>query len=117
MVLPIFRQAMAVVAVLSTITMVASGGLANGPPSARPVDPRKFIAKVDADHDGRISMTEWRMQGLPARNFHRLDRNHDGFINLGELRAKTPPVMDASHDGKTSAREMQFGKSPGRPQS
>lgn len=87
-----------------------SGAFANGPPSPSPINGKKLLAKMDADRDGRISSTEWRLQSMPVANFRKLDRNHDGFVTLKELVAKPPKTLDASRDGKLSTREMTFGK-------
>ncbi|MFV0923490.1 hypothetical protein ACR720_14450 [Sphingomonas parapaucimobilis] len=86
------------------------GAFANGPPSTSPINAKKLLAKMDADRDGRISSTEWRLQSMPVANFKKLDRNHDGFVTLGELAAKPPKTLDASHDEQLSPREMTFGK-------
>ncbi|WP_103095420.1 hypothetical protein [Novosphingobium guangzhouense] len=87
-----------------------TGAFANGPPSPSPINGKSLLAKMDADRDGRISSTEWRLQSMPMANFRKLDRNHDGFVTLKELVAKPPKTLDASRDGKLSPREMTFGK-------
>ena len=92
----------------------ASPAFANGPPSSSPVRVGSLIEKMDADRDGRISGTEWRMQGMPLLNFRKLDRNRDGFVSRRELLARPPLALDATRDGMLSPREMTFGKAAGK---
>lgn len=94
--------------------MAETVATANGPPSRKPVEPHRLIAKVDADRDGRVSRTEWRMQGMPVANFRRLDRDRNGFLTLRELKARPPAVLDATRDGRLSPREMTFGRAATR---
>ncbi|MFS0850679.1 hypothetical protein AB3M93_14610 [Novosphingobium panipatense] len=88
----------------------AAPAVANGPPSSSPIKARTLMAKMDADRDGRISSTEWRLQSMPQANFEELDRDRDGTVTLRELATSPPAGLDASGDGKLSAREMTFGK-------
>lgn len=92
------------------VSICASGAIANGPPSTSPVNAKRFITKVDADRDGRVSATEWRMQSMPLKNFRKLDRDRDGYVSVRELAGRPPAALDATKDGKLSAREMTFGK-------
>lgn len=96
---------------LPFMVMFASSAIANGPPSSSPIKARKLMEKIDADRDGRISLTEWRLQSMPQANFESLDRDKNGIVTLRELRAPPPPALDATRDGKLSPREMTFGKS------
>ena len=61
---------------------------ASPPPSASPVAPAvqagRFEA-MDADHNGRVSLEEWR--NFQEREFRRLDANDDGVITREELNA------------------------------
>ncbi len=56
------------------------------------------LMRMDADHDGRISLAEWTAwrgshpgrgggQADPTRSFARLDFNHDGYITPDEIAA------------------------------
>jgi Ca2+-binding EF-hand superfamily protein len=56
--------------------------------------PEEILKKLDTNHDGKISLDEWkaspRSRKDPARAqemFNKLDANHDGFITLDELKA------------------------------
>lgn len=92
------------------VAISAHTALANGPPSSYPIKAQRFMAKVDADQDKRISLAEWRMQSLPKANFTKLDRDRNGFITIREMAASPPPSLDATRDGKLSARELKFSK-------
>ena len=96
------------------LAISAPTAFGNGPPYSSPIEARKLLAKVDADQDRRISLAEWRMQSLPKANFKKLDRNRNGFITFRELAAFPPSTLDATRDGKLSARELKFGKAAAR---
>jgi Ca2+-binding EF-hand superfamily protein len=68
--------------------------------------PEKMMGKLDTNHDGKISLEEWktspRRQKDPARaaeKFNKLDTNHDGFISLDELKA-LPFLSGREHGGR-----------------
>lgn len=53
------------------------------------------IARVDEDHDGRISRDEWRRYGGEADLFARYDADRNGFLDVAEFRAmffETDPI-------------------------
>lgn len=90
--------------------MAVSASAANGPPSKSPIEARQFIEKVDADLDGRISLTEWSLQGLPEDNYRLLDEDADGLISFEELTATPPVALDATRDGELYPRELLLGR-------
>lgn len=50
----------------------------------------KHFQKQDADHDGRISLTEFQHRGDPAKRakrFRKLDLNQDGYLSFDEFEA------------------------------
>ena len=56
---------------------------------------RAVMARVDGDHDGRISREEWLRHGGEEGLFTQHDTNHDGFLDLDEFRTMfltTDPV-------------------------
>ncbi|MET0330425.1 MAG: hypothetical protein ABW154_03250 [Dyella sp.] len=94
------------------------------PPLARPQDtprtPADYLARMDRDHDGRVSQAEY-VDYLSA-GFRRLDRNADGVLEPQELpgghvRAVTLAQwqatlrrqfdrLDHNHDGYLDAHEL-----------
>lgn len=51
-----------------------------------PAEFSTWLAKLDADHDGQISLQEWRAGGRPLQLFQEMDRNQDGFLTAEEAR-------------------------------
>jgi Ca2+-binding EF-hand superfamily protein len=44
-----------------------------------------WFQQLDTDHDGQISLYEWRMAGKPLQEFAHYDRNDDGFLTAEEV--------------------------------
>jgi Ca2+-binding EF-hand superfamily protein len=79
-----------------------------------------YLSRMDADHDGRISLAEY--QDWLSYAFDAMDRNHDGTLAVDELPGgKGKPVtraeyrarlaatfnkQDANRDGSLDAREL-----------
>ncbi len=81
---------------------------------------RARTMRMDADHDGRISLAEWTAWrashpgregaagGDPNRGFQRTDLNQDGYITPDEIDAASArrfARMDANHDGVVTPDE------------
>lgn len=49
----------------------------------------RLFQVMDADHNGRVTLEEWR--AFHEREFRRLDKNDDGVLTLEEMNAP-PPV-------------------------
>ncbi|UAK23722.1 EF-hand domain-containing protein [Sphingomonas nostoxanthinifaciens] len=43
--------------------------------------------KADTDHDGALSLAEWKAMGRRERGFNFIDANHDGKVTPDEIRA------------------------------
>jgi Ca2+-binding EF-hand superfamily protein len=85
-----------------------------------PRTPADYLARMDRDHDGRVSRAEY-VDYLSA-GFRRLDRNGDGLLTPDELpggRGRAVPLtqwqatlgrqfdkLDRDHDGYLDAREL-----------
>ena len=79
-----------------------------------------YLTRMDADHDGRVSLVEY--QDWLSYAFDAMDRDHDGTLVPGELPggrgaavtrishrerlANTFRKQDANHDGFLDAREL-----------
>ena len=79
-----------------------------------------YLARMDADHDGRIALVEY--QDWLSYAFDAMDRNHDGLLSPAELpggrgqpvtrsehRARLAAAFDRqdrNHDGFLDAREL-----------
>ena len=79
-----------------------------------------YLAKMDSDGDGRVSLLEY--QDWLSYAFDRMDRNHDGVLNADEQPGgKGKPItreayraqlaerfrkQDVNHDGYLSAKEL-----------
>ncbi|MCE9650535.1 MAG: EF-hand domain-containing protein [Parvibaculum sp.] len=81
----------------------------------------QMMAKIDTDHDGKISSAEWKA-ATDAR-FSRTDTNGDGFVSPDEMKAAAEKRQaarkdrseqmfkraDADGDGKLSKAEYEAG--------
>ncbi|MFT3897396.1 MAG: hypothetical protein QM719_06835 [Thermomonas sp.] len=79
-----------------------------------------YLARMDADHDGRVSLVEY--QDWLSYAFDAMDRDHDGILSPSEQPGgKGAPItreqhrariaerfrrQDANHDGYLNAREL-----------
>jgi Ca2+-binding EF-hand superfamily protein len=62
--------------------------------------PRWFY-DLDTDHDGQISLAEWRKAGRSLEEFQRYDLNGDGLITAEEVRrARQNPVRPTKQAGR-----------------
>lgn len=66
-----------------------------------------WFAQYDKDHDGQISLYEWRLAGESLEKFAQIDRDDDGFLTVEEvlryqkLAQQSPP---ASNEQTASAQ-------------
>ena len=90
------------------------------PSQAQVRESRDYLLRMDADHDGRVSLVEY--QDWLSYAFDAMDRDHDGTLVPGELPggrgtavtriahrdrlADTFRKQDANHDGFLDAREL-----------
>lgn len=88
--------------------------------SAQVVDAAGYLAQMDTDHDGRVSLPEY--QDWLSYAFDAMDLNHDGVLSTNELPGgRGPPVSRTQHrarladafhrqdrngDGRLDAREL-----------
>jgi Ca2+-binding EF-hand superfamily protein len=65
--------------------LVATPAFAGGGSIAEHVD--KVMARLDTDHDGRISLKEAQAKPRFASHFARIDTDKDGYVTPAELTA------------------------------
>ncbi|MEQ1941151.1 EF-hand domain-containing protein [Mesorhizobium sp. VNQ89] len=108
---------------LATLVLAVTGSTAIAQPTERePAKSQKFLARLDADKDGKITREE--SEQARKRLFARLDRNGDGLVDEAEVdRARQAIIdratmmetrlsmqwqrMDKDGDRKVSADEFQ----------
>jgi hypothetical protein len=56
------------------------------------------MARLDADHDGRLSRTEVANSPM-AQRFDQIDANHDGFVDRDEARAAFKRMREQRANG------------------
>ncbi len=72
---------------------------AGGPRPAGAPNMGRLFEAMDADHNGRVTLEEWR--AFQEREFRRLDRNDDGVLTREEMTA--PPPMAPGGPGARKA--------------
>ena len=73
-----------------------------------------WFEQLDKDHDGQVSLYEWRLAGLDVNDFKKYDLNDDGFITIEEIQRLMRRFTSTSSEttNGASARQRQ---SPLRP--
>ncbi len=66
---------------------VITPGLASARPSPSPDKARIAFDKADTNHDGLISLDEWKAAGRRERGFKIVDADGDGKVTPAELKA------------------------------
>ncbi len=111
----------AVVGALS-LTAFAAGSQSGAPQAAAPAHPgmppsgnqpmmseealiKQQIARVDANHDGKISLDEYLAPAKEA--FANMDKNHDGFITVDEVMAARQERMAEMEKAREAAIRAQ----------
>ena len=64
------------------ICLLVTSGVATSQPQAS----ADYLARMDRDHDGRVSLVEY--QDWLSYGFDAMDRNHDGVLSADELPAR-----------------------------
>ena len=60
----------------------------------------RVFARLDADHDGRISRAEAEQGKRFANHFDRIDADRDGFVTRAELAAMIEKRMERRAKGR-----------------
>lgn len=70
------------------------------------LDVRPFVEAVDTNHDGCMSLKEWKAAGAPMSAYLSL-RDARGCVTLEKMETTPPPPgIDANGDGKLTLQEM-----------
>lgn len=72
---------------VATLAILIPAGLASAHPSPSPDKAQDAFGKADANHDGVISLDEWKAAGRRERGFKIIDANGDGKVTPAELKA------------------------------
>ena len=56
-------------------------------PTATPTKGQEMFVKADTNHDGVLSLDEWKAAGRRERGFGMIDTNGDGKVTSAELKA------------------------------
>ena len=74
----------------------------------------RWLDELDTDHDGQISLQEWRAGGRPLRLFQEMDRNQDGFLTAPEAlsfagkRQERPQQPDLAYSRSSGGIQVDF---------
>ena len=72
---------------LLTFAALISAGAANAQTSPAHDKAKAAFDKVDTNHDGVLSLDEWKAAGRRERGFKMIDANGDGQLTPDELKA------------------------------
>lgn len=82
--------------------VVLALGISAAPAVAQVRQASDYLARMDADHDGRVSLAEY--QDWLGYAFEAMDRNRDGVLQVDELPGgKGKPVTRAEHRARLAA--------------
>jgi hypothetical protein len=82
-------------------------------PSAMPKLPDglpEWYRRVDKEHDGQVTLSQWREAGLPPLDFRRLDRNDDGFVTVDEVLRHLKRVQEGKEEPVLQPPQMRGGR-------
>lgn len=92
------------------------GSPGGGPPLAagdalggdQSLDQKPFFAALDANHDGKVTLAEWKAAGMPENVYSMIDAKKTGAATFADFEAHPPmKSFDANHDGKVTLEEMK----------
>jgi Ca2+-binding EF-hand superfamily protein len=69
------------------VSAIAAGIATAAPAQMSPEAGKQMFDKVDTNHDGVLTLDEWKAAGRRERGFNMIDTDHDGKVTPDELRA------------------------------
>ena len=87
-----------------------------GPPMAggdalggdKSLDQKPFFASLDTNHDGKVTLAEWKAAGLPENVYSMIDAKKTGAATFADFEAHPPmSSFDANKDKKVTLEEMK----------
>ncbi|MFO1402344.1 MAG: hypothetical protein U1F06_02160 [Steroidobacteraceae bacterium] len=92
------------------------GAPAGAPPMAggdamggdKSLDQKPFFASLDANHDGKVTLAEWKAAGMPENVYSMIDARKTGAASFADFEAHPPMTsFDANKDKKVTLEEMK----------
>lgn len=71
----------------TAVVATLANGAANAQTAPSPDQVKVKFAEMDANHDGALSLKEWKAAGRRERGFKMIDANDDGKVTIAELQA------------------------------
>jgi len=72
---------------LTALMMALVTGTASAQTAASPDQAKAKLAEMDLNHDGALSLDEWKAAGRRERGFKMIDADGDGKVTIAELQA------------------------------
>lgn len=111
---------------VAPLAVLAQGAPQGGPPPGGPpgggpqmaggdamggdksLDQKPFFASLDANHDGKVTLAEWKAAGLPENVYSMIDAKKTGAATFADFEAHPPmSSFDANKDKKVTLEEMK----------
>jgi Ca2+-binding EF-hand superfamily protein len=89
-------------------TVVGAGLLGTGPLAYAQMSPRAFLAAVDKDNDGTVTLDE--VKAYAAEKFAALEKDKDGTLDKKELKGRLSAagMKDADPDSDKTVDQNEF---------
>jgi hypothetical protein len=90
---------------IAPLAVLAQGDAMGGDKS---LDQKPFFASLDANHDGKVTLAEWKAAGMPENVYSMIDAKKTGAATFADFEAHPPMTsFDANRDKKVTLEEMK----------